>query len=1216
MSSFWGSLQRISNSGDQAATNVVVSFQWTSSNTYVNLSPYETLVISLGNIGPGQQIDVFWLVEIARTKSAINTTRGFRIDVTSEQTSATASQTLTVEGLNSQGQDNSIIVNAPTTVYVGDTFVVEAEATITRSPSYISFPLQFDRSLFELYQVRLDYYVNSDFSGNVALTEYDIYYSVPGGSIPYHGVRAYFTLRAVRAGTGRFASLQMDVNRNQTAFDYNSTIWQYSMQVISLNPSLTISKSDSPDPAPPGGNITYTVTYGNTGYGNATNVVITDPIPGNTSYVRGSAFGESGVSIEYYDGTIWSSTEPLVATAIRWVVGSVLGNSTGHQAGFQATIGSGVAVGTLIENRATLIANAIGATAVAITTVGSPPNLAISKTDSTDPVEPGALLGYTITYGNTGAASAGNVVVTDPIPTNTSYVSGSASGEAGVTIQYYDGTVWSSTEPSIVRAIRWVMGTLDTGVTGQQARFQVILAPDVPGGSLIENRATITSDQTPQTAIQITTVTNQPPVAVNDAYSTNEDTTLNITAPGVLGNDTDIDSPNLTAILVSNVSNGTLILNSNGNFTYAPNPNWNGTDSFAYMANDGIANSNVATVTITVNPVNDPPVAVNDAYSTNEDTTLNIPAPGVLGNDTDIDSPNLTAILVSNAGNGTLILSSSGNFTYTPNPNWNGTDSFTYMANDGIANSNVATVTITVNPVQNIYTLTMAVSGSGSTTPAAGSYSYAEGTVVSISATASTGWHFSTWSANVANPGSASTTVTMDADKTVTATFAQDQYTLTINIVGQGNVTRVPNQPTYTYGTSVQLTAVPQGGWSFSSWSGDLPGSTNPDTIVMNGNRTVTANFSYPPAVATDSAQNVTSGSVTLRGILNDKGTATTISVSFEWATDNYYTNNGNSYNNETTPPWPMFSTGAFGFALGGISPETTYHFRAKAIGEGTAHGVDMTFTTIPLQPPNQPPNAHPIQGARCVTLPTTLQSAPFSDPDPGDTQAASQWQIRTDTGSYASPVYDSGNDTLHLTSIALSETELNYSATYYWHIRHEDNHGAWSNWSEETYFMTADTRTGSDITVIRGGTSVKFYEVSAGGCTWVTTSDTNPVGSAPTNITAVGSFMDIVTTATHTGPIEVDVAYDPAATRNLQNLRLFHWNGSSWEDVTTSVDTTNNIVHGQVNSLSWFLIGGQWVWIEGAGVPVFPDIYIGIAAVLGAGVLAYFIRRRLVQQG
>ena len=81
------------------------------------------------------------------------------------------------------------------------------------------------------------------------------------------------------------------------------------------------------------------------------------------------------------------------------------------------------------------------------------------------------------------------------------------------------------------------------------------------------------------------------------------------------------------------------------------------------MANDGVANSNVATVTITVNPINDAPVAVNDAYSTNEDTTLNIPAPGVLGNDTDIDSPSLNAILVGNVSNGLLNLNSNGNFT-------------------------------------------------------------------------------------------------------------------------------------------------------------------------------------------------------------------------------------------------------------------------------------------------------------------------------------------------------------------------------------------------------------------------------------------------------------------------------------------------------------------------------------------------------------------------
>ena len=86
----------------------------------------------------------------------------------------------------------------------------------------------------------------------------------------------------------------------------------------------------------------------------------------------------------------------------------------------------------------------------------------------------------------------------------------------------------------------------------------------------------------------------------------------------------------LTATKVSNPSHGTVTLNSNGSFTYTPSANYTGTDSFTYRANDGQANSNTATVTITINAVNDPPVAVNDAYSTNEDTVLNVAAPGVL----------------------------------------------------------------------------------------------------------------------------------------------------------------------------------------------------------------------------------------------------------------------------------------------------------------------------------------------------------------------------------------------------------------------------------------------------------------------------------------------------------------------------------------------------------------------------------------------------------
>ncbi len=192
---------------------------------------------------------------------------------------------------------------------------------------------------------------------------------------------------------------------------------------------------------------------------------------------------------------------------------------------------------------------------------------------------------------------------------------------------------------------------------------------------------------------------NDLPIANDDYYTTEEDTTLNIPAPGILTNDTDIDGDTLTAIFISDVSNGLLAFNSNGAFEYIPDNNYIGSDSFTYKANDGTTNSTSATVTITINPINDPPIANDDNYSTNEDTILNVASPGVLENDTDPENDPLTAILVNDVTNGALSLNSNGAFQYTPNTNYYGTDEFTYKANDGSLDSNTATVTITINPI-------------------------------------------------------------------------------------------------------------------------------------------------------------------------------------------------------------------------------------------------------------------------------------------------------------------------------------------------------------------------------------------------------------------------------------------------------------------------------------------------------------------------------------
>jgi VCBS repeat-containing protein len=196
--------------------------------------------------------------------------------------------------------------------------------------------------------------------------------------------------------------------------------------------------------------------------------------------------------------------------------------------------------------------------------------------------------------------------------------------------------------------------------------------------------------------IQVVPV-NDVPVATGEAYATNEDTTFGVAAPGLLANDFDIDGDPLRAILVSAPLRGTIALSPTGAFTYTPFLNFTGTDSFSYKVNDGSRDdSNTVTVTLTVNPINDAPVSVADAYTANQDKTLNVFAPGLLANDTDVDRDILTPVIATGPANGSVVLNADGSFSYTPNAGFSGSDSFTYRASDGLLLSAPATVSITV----------------------------------------------------------------------------------------------------------------------------------------------------------------------------------------------------------------------------------------------------------------------------------------------------------------------------------------------------------------------------------------------------------------------------------------------------------------------------------------------------------------------------------------
>src|SRR5207245_2662767 len=131
---------------------------------------------------------------------------------------------------------------------------------------------------------------------------------------------------------------------------------------------------------------------------------------------------------------------------------------------------------------------------------------------------------------------------------------------------------------------------------------------------------------------------------------------------------------------------------SDGSFTYTPSANYNGGDSFVYKINDGTADSNLATVSLTITAVNDAPLATAESYTTAEDTALTVDAAsGLLAHATDIDGDPLTAVLVSGPSHGTLGLNSDGSFTYTPAANYNGSETGREHVNNRVTDANLPT---------------------------------------------------------------------------------------------------------------------------------------------------------------------------------------------------------------------------------------------------------------------------------------------------------------------------------------------------------------------------------------------------------------------------------------------------------------------------------------------------------------------------------------------
>ncbi len=403
---------------------------------------------------------------------------------------------------------------------------------------------------------------------------------------------------------------------------------------------LNISKVANPSTAVPAETITYTIVFSNAGLSTVAGVVITDIVPPYLTnllvLVRGATITPTG-SLTY----VWQVQDlALDEGGVITITGELI---SPLPRGFVFT-------NTAQITTTTSDSQANNHNAVVTVTVANAPPQAVDDSDNTD-VDTAITL---TVLGNDSDLNDDSLILTT--------VSSPANGTAFIS---GDAVIYT---PALN------FNGLDT--------FTYVVSD-----GLLTDTATVT--------ITVNAV-NDPPDAFDDEDTTLEDTPVTI---DVLTNDIDPEADNLTVTVIGVPGQGA-VTSDGKTVAYTPTLNFNGMDIFTYTISDGNGGFDTATVTISVTAVNDPPVAVNDNYSTAEDTPLLVSAETrILSNDADIENDALTTTLVSGVLTGTLILNPDGSFVYTPTLNFSGLVTFTYRATDGLALSNLATMTIVVSPV-------------------------------------------------------------------------------------------------------------------------------------------------------------------------------------------------------------------------------------------------------------------------------------------------------------------------------------------------------------------------------------------------------------------------------------------------------------------------------------------------------------------------------------
>ncbi|HCR89958.1 MAG TPA: hypothetical protein DIW50_05765 [Prolixibacteraceae bacterium] len=627
------------------------------------------------------------------------------------------------------------------------------------------------------------------------------------GNVTYSGLTASLEpsvfLAPFTLYTGRVKTLAKDLMRNSLQTDY---VWTFTTIPEVVLSSLPIA----------GGTTSGAGTFNQ---GSLVTVVAT-PNPGY-SFANWTENGTAVSTNPSYQFTMAGNKALVANFTLQYVVNllsnPVLGGTTSGSGSFNA--GSNVTV-TAFPNAEYNFVNWTEGTTIASTNAIYTFQLNASRTLVANYV----LKTYTLNVTATNGTAVKN-------PSQLSYNSGTIVELTATPNTGYNFTSWSGDATGFINPLSVTMNA-NKNITANFAINTYTLNVTANNGTVVRNpnQATYNSGTTVQLTAtpnagytftswsgDATGITNPLTVTMNANKSIVANFTLNTYTLNVTANNgTVVRNPNQATY-----NGGTTV-----QLTATPNAGY----TFTSWSGDATGSTNPLTVTM------------NADKNITANFTLNVYTLNVIANN---------GTVVKNPNQATYDSGTTVQLTATPNAGY----TFTSWSGDATGSTNPLTVTmnanknITANFTLNTYTLNV-IANNGTVLRNPDQPTYDNGTTVQLTAIPNVGYTFVSWSGD-ATGSTNPLTVTMNADKNITANFVINVYTLNVTATN-GSVLKNPDQPTYNGGTTVQLTATPNSGYAFISWSGDATGSTNPLTVTMNADKNITANFAMTGPLAID----------------------------------------------------------------------------------------------------------------------------------------------------------------------------------------------------------------------------------------------------------------------------------------------------------------------------------------------------------------------------